>query len=522
MEMATGTPLPQGRLMGRGTSPPQVSEAREVRADKAPSESSVSVQCLNPCGSPTTKSVSVDKIVRAREELVERCSILHSGCSPVHFAVRTGTDFSLCWLALGYAEEQTRAYLIQQVVLKKGNFLLLRSTSTSVIAVKFNALHREFSIQQSQAETQEEAQGQGRNKRTCEMRSWQAASSLSLAFIFLLESIWALSNCLLRFTRDFTSDFILLITAKGKGWGLNHFPGQPVPMLDNPFSAVKFPNIQSKPPLEQLEAISSLEESDEVSPQPPFLQAKQSQLPQPLLIRLLLQALHQLRCPSLYALQYLNIPLVVGGPKLNTAFEVRPHQCRVQGHNHCPSPGGHAIPDTSQDAVGFLGHLGTLLAHIQPAVNQHAQVLLCRAAFQPLFPKPVALHGVAVPNKIGRKSYTPSYSVPELCHGPPEQKHQTGASRKAGGSQQRKIKAKGKLDSRRLQRLLRAATKAQLPSGRAEKVPAGVSDVEEMLGTSCVTPLTLFSFPTLLSHQLSLESSLTTPSTQLQAPGGRL
>ncbi|KAK4823254.1 hypothetical protein QYF61_000221 [Mycteria americana] len=126
------------------------------------------------------------------------------------------------------------------------------------------------------------------------------------------------------------------------------------------------------------------------------LSAKQSQLPQPLLIRLLLQTLHQLRCPSLHALQYLNIPLVVGGPKLNTVFEVRPHQCQVQGHNHFPSPAGHAIFDTSQDAIGLLGRLGTLLAHIQAADNQHPQVLLCQAAFQTLFPKPVALHGVAV------------------------------------------------------------------------------------------------------------------------------
>ncbi|KAK4818805.1 hypothetical protein QYF61_019734 [Mycteria americana] len=66
------------------------------------------------------------------------------------------------------------------------------------------------------------------------------------------------------------------------------------------------------------------------------------------------------------------------------------------GDNHFPSPAGHTIVDTSQDAIGLLGHLGTLLAHIQVAVNQHPQVLLCQAAFQPLFPKPVALHGVAV------------------------------------------------------------------------------------------------------------------------------
>ncbi|KAK4823872.1 hypothetical protein QYF61_007628 [Mycteria americana] len=178
------------------------------------------------------------------------------------------------------------------------------------------------------------------------------------------------------------------------------------------------PNIQAKPLLMQLEAISScpmacylgqetdthlattsfqvVVESDKVSPQPPLLQAKQPQFPQPLLIRLVLQTLHQLRCPSLDTLQHLSVSLVVRGPKLNTVFEVRPHQCRVQGHDHFPSPAGHAISDTSQDAVGFLGHLGTLPAHVQPAVNQHPQVLSHQAAFQSLFPKPVALHGVVV------------------------------------------------------------------------------------------------------------------------------
>ncbi|KAK4831253.1 hypothetical protein QYF61_016485 [Mycteria americana] len=180
-------------------------------------------------------------------------------------------------------------------------------------------------------------------------------------------------------------------------------------MLDHTFSKEMFPNIQSKPLLVQLEAISSrsvasylreetdshltttsfqvVVESNKVSPQPPFLQAKQPQFPQPLLIGLVLQTLHQLRCPSLDTLQHLNVSLGVRGPKLNTVFE---------GDNHSPSPAGHPISDTSLDAIGFLGHLGTLLAHIQPAVNQHPQVLLCQAAFQPLFPKPVALHGVVV------------------------------------------------------------------------------------------------------------------------------
>ncbi|KAK4832701.1 hypothetical protein QYF61_025162 [Mycteria americana] len=110
-------------------------------------------------------------------------------------------------------------------------------------------------------------------------------------------------------------------------------------------------------------------ESHKVSPQPPFLQAKQPQFPQPLPISLVLQTLPQLRCPSLDTLQHLNVSLVARGPKLNTGFEVWPHQCRVQGHDHCPSPAGHTIPDTRQNAVCFLGHLGTLPAHIQLAVN---------------------------------------------------------------------------------------------------------------------------------------------------------
>ncbi|KAK4823924.1 hypothetical protein QYF61_008310 [Mycteria americana] len=148
---------------------------------------------------------------------------------------------------------------------------------------------------------------------------------------------------------DTSQDAIGSCSGSKNGWRLNHFPGQPVPMLDNPFSEVKFPNTQSKPPLVQLEAISScpityylgeetnthlatasfqvVVESNKVSPQPLLLQTKQPQFPQPLLIRLLLQTLHQLYCPSLDMLRHLNIPLVVRGPKLNTVFKVRPHQC---------------------------------------------------------------------------------------------------------------------------------------------------------------------------------------------------
>ena len=98
----------------------------------------------------------------------------------------------------------------------------------------------------------------------------------------------------------------------------------------------------------------------------------------------------------MYVLQHFSILLVVTGPKMNTVFQVWPHQCPVQGDNHFPTPAGHTIPDTSQDAIDLLCHLGTLLAHIHLIVNQHSKVLFHQAAFKPLYPKPVALYGVDV------------------------------------------------------------------------------------------------------------------------------
>ena len=54
--------------------------------------------------------------------------------------------------------------------------------------------------------------------------------------------------------------------------------------------------------------------SNEVPPQPPLLQTKQPQLPQPLLTRLVLQTPHRPHCPSLDTLQPLNVLLVLRGP----------------------------------------------------------------------------------------------------------------------------------------------------------------------------------------------------------------
>ena len=116
-----------------------------------------------------------------------------------------------------------------------------------------------------------------------------------------------------------------------------------------------------------------LEESNNVSPQPPPPQTKQPQFLQSLLIGHILQALHKPCCPSLDLLQHLHVLSVLRCPKLNTLLEVRLHQCRVQGQDYFPSPAHHTAPDTSQDAIGLLGHLGTLLAHIQPTIHQYTK-----------------------------------------------------------------------------------------------------------------------------------------------------
>jgi len=78
---------------------------------------------------------------------------------------------------------------------------------------------------------------------------------------------------------------------------------------------------------------------------------------------------------------------------------VRHHQCQVEGDGFFPSPSDHTVSDTSQDAVGLLGHLDTMPAHMQPSFNQQPHVVFCWAAFQPLFLKPAwgnPLHGVIV------------------------------------------------------------------------------------------------------------------------------
>ncbi|XP_053943918.1 colipase isoform X1 [Cuculus canorus] len=134
-------------------------------------------------------------------------------------------------------------------------------------------------------------------------------------------------------------------------------------------------------------------ESDEVSPQPPLLQAKQSQGPL-LLPESLFSRPFTALFPSPYTFQPFNVLLGLRGPKLNPGFEVQPHQHRVQGS--IPSPLLLATPWLIQARM-LVALLTTWAAagSCSVVINQHPKVFstgqLCSRS-----PPSLELCGVAV------------------------------------------------------------------------------------------------------------------------------
>ena len=115
-------------------------------------------------------------------------------------------------------------------------------------------------------------------------------------------------------------------------------------------------------------------------------------------MRFVLQTPSQLHCPSLDTILGLNVFLVLRGPKLDTGLECGLTNAEYKGMITSLLLLSTPFFDTNQDAIGLLGHLDTLLAHVQPSVNQHPQILFLCTVFQTLCPKPVALHGTVVTN----------------------------------------------------------------------------------------------------------------------------
>ena len=120
---------------------------------------------------------------------------------------------------------------------------------------------------------------------------------------------------------------------------------------------------------------------------------------------------------------------MLGASELDAGLRVGSHKSGVKGQNHLPWPAGHASLDAAQDTVYFLGCMSTLLAHVELLLHQYPQVLLLRAALQPLSAQPVLVFGVALTNvqdpAFGLVVYTPllqqvrfsaviNYDKPEL------------------------------------------------------------------------------------------------------------
>jgi len=108
-----------------------------------------------------------------------------------------------------------------------------------------------------------------------------------------------------------------------------------------------------------------------------------------------LQPSDHLRGPPLDLLQHLHVLLMFGAPELDAGLQVGSQESRVKGQNPLRRPAGRAALDAAQDTVGFLGCRCTLLAHVELLIHQYPQILLLRAALEPLAAQRVLVFGIA-------------------------------------------------------------------------------------------------------------------------------
>ena len=127
-----------------------------------------------------------------------------------------------------------------------------------------------------------------------------------------------------------------------------------------------------------------------------LLQAKETQLLQPFLIREMLHSLSQLCGSTLDSLKQFLVLFELRGPELDTIFQMRSHQGRVEGEENLSQYTNYTSSNTPQDAIGLLGHEDILLVHVHPAVHQDLQVHFLYAAFQQVIPQPVLVPGVVL------------------------------------------------------------------------------------------------------------------------------
>ena len=135
----------------------------------------------------------------------------------------------------------------------------------------------------------------------------------------------------------------------------------------------------------------------QISLEPSLFQAEQPLLSQPVLHGEMFHPWDRSCGSSLDVLGQVHISPVLATPHLDAVLRVESHRRRVEGQDHLLQPAGRASFGGAQDAVGFLGCEGTLLAHIQITIHQYPQVCFARAVFNPFIPQLVLIVGLPRP-----------------------------------------------------------------------------------------------------------------------------
>jgi len=122
-----------------------------------------------------------------------------------------------------------------------------------------------------------------------------------------------------------------------------------------------------------------------------LLQAKETQLRQPFLVKEMLQSLHHLCGAALDSLKQFPV-LERRGPELDIILQMQAHRGRVEGEENLFRPTNHTPSNTPQAAIGLLA----VLAYGHPAVHQDLQVPFPYAALQQVSPQPILAPGVVL------------------------------------------------------------------------------------------------------------------------------
>lgn len=111
-------------------------------------------------------------------------------------------------------------------------------------------------------------------------------------------------------------------------------------------------------------------------------------------MRLVLQFLHHLYVSLLNSFQQHYNLLVTGSLEQDTALQVWPQQWWVEGKDHFPWPPRNILPNTAQETLGLFLLWGCIAGSCSscypPGLSQ-------QAAFQPLSPQHVLVHGINPP-----------------------------------------------------------------------------------------------------------------------------